>query len=139
MTLLDANPLVAMAMPETAPELAAKCRATLATLRSPLVTNWACLAEAFHIVGSRGGWPRQQTIWEIISDSRIIKVHSPSVQETLRARDLMERYRNVPMDLADALLMAMAESLRIRTILTVDSDFRIYRTDDGNALTMIPE
>ena len=50
----------------------------------------------------------------------------------------MEQYENVPMDLADALLMATAESLNIREIVTVDSDFRIYRTKDGQALSMLP-
>jgi len=39
----------------------------------------------------------------------------------------MKRYARVPMDLADACLVALAEVLGTGRILTLDSDFRIYR------------
>lgn len=51
---------------------------------------------------------------------------------------LMEKYENVPMDLADASLIAVAESRSLNRIFTVDSDFNIYRLVDGSALTVIP-
>ena len=47
-------------------------------------------------------------------------------------------YRNVPMDLADATLVALAESLGERRVFTVDSDFLIYRTRDGEAFELVP-
>lgn len=49
----------------------------------------------------------------------------------------MERYRNVPMDLADASTVAVAESLSLRRVFAVDSDFYIYRLADGSALEVV--
>lgn len=39
----------------------------------------------------------------------------------------MERYRDRPMDLADATLVLTAEKTGYRQILTLDSDFLFYR------------
>ncbi len=51
----------------------------------------------------------------------------------------MNRYQNVPMDLADASLVAAAETLNDRKVFTLDSDFRIYRLADGSAFEIVPE
>jgi predicted nucleic acid-binding protein len=51
----------------------------------------------------------------------------------------MEKYRDTPVDLADATLVSTAESLGIRRIFTVDHHFRIYRLRGGSALEMLPE
>ncbi len=50
---------------------------------------------------------------------------------------LMGQYRNVPMDLADASLVALAESRGLRSVFTIDRDFYIYRLADGSALQVI--
>ena len=51
--------------------------------------------------------------------------------------DLMRTYQNVPMDLADASLIAVAESRGIAQLFTLDSDFYIYRLADGSVLEVI--
>jgi hypothetical protein len=43
------------------------------------------------------------------------------------ASELMQRYANVPMSLADACLVRMSELIPKSVVLTLDSDFRIYR------------
>jgi hypothetical protein len=40
---------------------------------------------------------------------------------------LMKKYRDVPMDLADACLVDLADRFETGRILTLDSDFEIYR------------
>ena len=52
--------------------------------------------------------------------------------------ELMEKYRDTPMDLADASLVVTAESLSIRQIFTLDGDFRVYRLSDGSVLDIVP-
>ncbi len=42
-------------------------------------------------------------------------------------RTLMQQYSDTPMDLADASLVAAAETLQINRIFTIDSDFHVYR------------
>jgi len=55
-----------------------------------------------------------------------------------RMRDLMQKYQNVPMDLADASLVALAESVSQQRIFTLDNDFRIYRQRDGKWFEVVP-
>ena len=50
----------------------------------------------------------------------------------------MARYRDTPMDLADASLIALAERLALRRVFSLDSDFYVYRLRDGSALDVIP-
>jgi predicted nucleic acid-binding protein len=47
--------------------------------------------------------------------------------ELTRVLDLMDKYRDVPMSLADASLVRMTEAFPDSTLLTTDDDFRIYR------------
>ena len=56
-----------------------------------------------------------------------------------RMRELMEQYRDAPMDLADASLVAAAEVLGLRRVFTLDSDFRIYRPGGSEAFEIVPE
>jgi uncharacterized protein len=57
--------------------------------------------------------------------------------EADRMDALMAIYRDVPMDLADASLVAVAESRSIRRLFTLDSDFYIYRLADGSVLEVV--
>jgi len=41
---------------------------------------------------------------------------------------MMSKYTNVPMDLADSTLMHIAQREKIKNIVSIDSDFDIYRT-----------
>ncbi len=43
------------------------------------------------------------------------------------------------MDLADASLVVVAQSLRTHRIFTLDSDFFVYRLADGGAFEIVPE
>ena len=49
----------------------------------------------------------------------------------------MKQYQDVPMDLADASLISIAESRGYTRIFTIDSDFYIYRLADGSVLEVI--
>jgi predicted nucleic acid-binding protein len=50
----------------------------------------------------------------------------------------MDKYRSVPMDLADATLVALAESLGQKKIFTLDSDFEIYRMTGRKSFDIVP-
>ena len=50
----------------------------------------------------------------------------------------MTKYLDVPMDLADATLVAAAEKLKLKRILTLDSDFRIYRLGGRRSFEVMP-
>ena len=91
-----------------------------------------------YLVGRIGGHPLQDHLGALLSRG-IIRLHEHSANEPRQMATLMDRYQNVPMDLADASLVAVAEVLGDRTIFTLDSDFRVYRLSDGGTLDIVPE
>jgi len=52
-------------------------------------------------------------------------------------RELMKRYQNVPMSLADACLVRMSELILGSSVLTLDSDFRVYRKNKNEMMDVI--
>lgn len=65
-------------------------------------------------------------------------IYDLDVEECRRMRILMEQYRDVPMDLADASLVVAAETLNMQRIFTLDSDFYVYRINGKQAFTVVP-
>lgn len=51
-----------------------------------------------------------------------------------RIRHRIETYSDLPADLADASLLEVAETLKIKSIITLDSDFSVYKLEDGQYL-----
>jgi uncharacterized protein len=57
-----------------------------------------------------------------------------------RCRALMRKYRDLPMDLADAALVAAGESRKIKSIFTLDHrDFGVYRPSHVKRFELIPQ
>jgi predicted nucleic acid-binding protein len=50
-----------------------------------------------------------------------------------RSAELLEKYRDLPADFADATLVAIAERMGLREIATIDRDFGIYRLEGKRA------
>jgi predicted nucleic acid-binding protein len=54
-------------------------------------------------------------------------------------KNLMEKYRDLPMDMADAALVRIAEREGIRRVLTLDHrDFSVYRLARKGSFTLLP-
>ena len=67
-----------------------------------------------------------------------VRIHVTTDAETMRALELMEKYNDMPMDLADASLVALAEADSYQRVFSIDSDFYVYRLADGSALEVVP-
>lgn len=135
MILVDAGPLVAIFDRDDRDHR--RCASALEGLSAPMVTTWPALAEAMYILGDRTGWPGQDALWSLVL-RQDLKLHGIDEPALRRARDLMNRYRGVPMDLADATLVAAAETLRTNRIFTLDADFGIYRMKGGKSFEVVP-
>ena len=59
-------------------------------------------------------------------------------QDVPRVRVLMEKYKDVPMDFADATLVRIAEREAILDMFTLDRDFTIYRASRGRHFSILP-
>ena len=134
--LTDAGPIIAI-IDEGDPEHAI-CMSFLTTLpKAPLTTTWACFTEAMYLLDSVGGYRFQERLWRWRREHRLI-ILDVTDAEADRMDKLMQIYQNVPMDLADASLVAVADSRKIRRLFTLDGDFYIYRLADGSVLEAVP-
>jgi predicted nucleic acid-binding protein len=135
-TLTDAGPLPAI--PDADDQHHARCVSALGTLGpEPMVTTWPCFTEAMHLLGRSGGFRAQATLWDLYSQGHLV-LHEPATAEVARTAALMNKFRDAPMDLADASLVAAAEALSLSRVFTVDRHFYVYRLADGSALEIIP-
>jgi uncharacterized protein len=134
-TLTDTGPLVALV--DRAQQHHARCVAVLPGILMPLITTWPCLTEAMYLLGKASGWFGQERLWSLVTTGRL-QVHTEPESHMAGMRILMERYRDVPMDFADASLVAAAESLNTRRIFTLDGDFYVYRAKDMEAFEVVP-
>ncbi len=123
MILVDAGPLVALADASDAHHDA--CVRTLGEVTEPMATVWPALTEAIYLVQR---WPRAQMEILDLVQSGALRVLPLGREDMARVRALMTKYRDLPMDLADAALVRVAERERISTIFTIDRrDFALYR------------
>ena len=102
----------------------------------PLLTTWPCLTEAMYLLGQAAGVRGQDALWSYVEDD-LVQLHDLSAAERRRMRLLMAQYADTPMDMADASLVAVAETRDLSRVLTVDSDFYVYRLADGSALEVL--
>lgn len=54
-----------------------------------------------------------------------------------RIVEIIEKYRDLPADFADASIVALAERIGVRDVATIDNDFTVYRTKDKRKFTNV--
>mgnify|MGYP006333502179 CR=1 FL=1 len=135
MTLCDAGPLIAI-IDADEPDHEA-CLAALDELALPLVTTWPAFTEAMYLLGQAGGITGQRALWRLLHTGRLA-IADLSTKAVERSAQLMHKYADRPMDLADATLVALAEEQGHRRVFSLDSDFHIYRIRGRQRFDVIP-
>jgi hypothetical protein len=80
----------------------------------------------------------QEVLWEMLARGAV-QLLPLDLTDVPRIRELMRKYSDRLMDLADAALVRVAEREDIRKIFTIDRrDFAIYRLHNRVSLTIIP-
>ena len=97
------------------------------TVIEQFITTDACLAEVMHNLKRVSGFQRVQA--KVSNDIyRGLWQRESLIQEDfLTIAELFEKYQDVPADFADLTLVAISKRLNISEIVTLDSDFDIYR------------
>jgi uncharacterized protein len=132
--LMDTGPLVAILNRGDAHHQA--CVETLRALDCPFYTTLPVLTEAMYLCERRLGWPAQEALWKMVLRGDLL-LEPTSPQELARMAELMEKYRDHPMDFAGASLVALAERLSLTRIFTLDyNDFSPYRMSGNRAFTL---
>jgi len=105
-------------------------------LRLPLATSEAVLTALFHLVGDH----RRETeaAWKFVR-SGALTLMPIAESELPDLHALMSRYRDLPMDFADATLVHLAKRESLTTVFTVDhADFATYRIEGRRRFRMFP-
>ena len=126
--IVDAGPLIGWF--DAADACPPMVRDYLGVFRGELISTWPVLTEVCHLLPDSlvPGFLR----WVGHGGLTVVDVPAPA---TLALADRMDKYADLPMDLADASLIWVAESTGVLDLLTIDRrDFGIYRTARGKAL-----
>jgi predicted nucleic acid-binding protein len=133
-TLVDSGPLVALLHLDD--EYHERCVETLRALRGRLVTVWPVFTEAMYLLGF--SWTAQDALFEM-AQSGAVGLLALDASDVARMHELMRKYRDFPMDLADAALVAAAEREKIRDVFTLDRrHFLAYRPIGVRAFAIVP-
>jgi predicted nucleic acid-binding protein len=121
--LADTGPLVALF--DRDDQHHTLCLDTLRQLRQPLLTTWPVLTECFYLLGF--SWQAQDDLWTFLTRGGL-EIFQLDGSHFRQCRELMSRFRKLPMDLADASLVVAADATNVRKVFTLDHrDFRTYR------------
>jgi len=121
-TLLDTGVIVALLDRDERYHL--QCVDVVSDVVGPLVTCEAVIAEACYLLRRTHGAP--EAVLKNVSTG-VFQTPVRLVDRATSIEKLLTKYRDVPMDLADACLVDLADQTDTGQILTLDSDFEIYR------------
>jgi uncharacterized protein len=132
--LVDAGPLVAII--DRGDVHHDDCVRALKAIRDPLLTVWPAFTEAMYLLGF--SWQGQSALWEML-EMESLRLATLDHQDAQRMKALMHKYRDLPMDLADAGLVRIAEREKLSRIFTLDRrHFRVYRPTGVGRFMLLP-
>ncbi|MEH2240490.1 type II toxin-antitoxin system VapC family toxin [Nostoc sp.] len=103
-------------------------------IEPPFLTCEVVINEACFLL--RDFYGGQDTVMSLL-DTGLIQIPFNLSDEIRTVRELLKRYENVPMSLADACLVRMSELISGSCLLTLDSDFRVYRKNKNEMIDLI--
>jgi len=132
--LVDAGPLIAILNSSDGDHQ--RCVAALKRLPAPLLTTWMPFTEAMHLLAySRTA---QEALLEMV-ERRALQVLNIDEADVPHVRSLMRKYADLPMDFADATLVALAEELDCTSVFTTArTDFSVYRIKGRKPFRILP-
>ena len=130
--LLDTGPLVAFLSAADAQHDWAQQR--WRDIQPPMLSCEAVIAEAVFLLQRERKSP--QPVLGLV-ERGVIRVEFSLTEELRAITALIERYRDVPMSLADASLVRMSELWADSRVFTLDDDFRFYRRHGRQTIPLI--
>lgn len=133
-TLIDAGPIIALFNKNDKYHKSVK--KFLKTYKGKLITSWPVVTEASHMLDFNVQVQIDLFKWIRLCGVVIEEVKTNDIDRIIA---LSEKYSDIPMDLVDASLVVLAEKLKIKEIITIDSDYYIYRTIEKEMIKNILE
>lgn len=132
--LIDAGPLVALL--DRSDNHHKQIVQALGKIEDPLVSVWPVLVEAMYLLSF--SFQAQKALWEMF-ETGAVQLLPLDESDIPPMKSLMEKYQDLPMDMADAALVRVAERDGIRRVLSLDQrDFSIYRLARKGKFILLP-
>lgn len=131
--ILDTGPLVAFLNKNDSFREWAKTQFSL--ISTPFISSKSVISEACFLLRNFSNGARN--VLELLERELII-LPLDLQAESISIKYLLDKYKNVPMSLADACLVRLSEQISDSVVCTLDSDFRIYRKNRRNIPVIIP-
>jgi predicted nucleic acid-binding protein len=110
------------------------CADVVQELEAPLITCEAVIAESCFLLRNLAGAP--EAVIENVS-AGIFQIAFQLSREAAGVKQVLRKYRDRQIDLADACLIRLADEFGTGDILTLDRDFEIYRWGRNKAFRML--
>jgi len=131
--LLDTGVIVALL--DRSETLHKNCAEAVQEIEAPLITCEAVVAESCYLLRKVPG--ASETVVENVA-AGIFQIPFQLSQEAAGVKQILRKYRDRQIDLADACLIRLADEFGTADILTLDRDFAIYRWGRNKAFRMVP-
>ena len=112
------------------------CAQAVEGVDAPLVTCEAVIAESCYLLRNLPG--ASEAVIENVA-AGIFQVPFQLSQEAASVRKILRKYRDRKIDFADACLIRLADVFQTADILTLDTDFRVYRWAKSKAFRIMPD
>jgi uncharacterized protein len=103
-------------------------------VKAPILTCEAVITEACFLLQNL--YAGEDSIFGLLRDN-LLTISFHLEDEIVSINELMNRYQSVPMSFADACLVRMSELYLDSIVLTLDSDFMIYRKNRNQVISLI--
>ena len=108
-----------------------------ATMSPPLLTCESVLSEScFLLRHYENGASNVLTLLE----RKLLTIPFRLEDELIAVKELINKYNNIPMSMADGCVVRMVEQISGSVVFTLDSDFKIYRKNNRKIIpTIMPD
>lgn len=131
--LVDASALIALLDSSDAEH--DRCVEALKGIRDPLASVWPALTEAMQVLADTPQAP--DALCDMATDGALTLLDL-GAWDLARVKELMRKYRDLPMDFADACLVATAERHGLTRIVSLDRHFHIYALPRRTRFKVLP-
>ena len=133
--IMDTGPWVALIDRSEGRHL--ECVEWFKNFKGNIFSSEAVLTEVLYLLDFSS--KAQSAAIDFVSNGAILLVPA-SLESLKRVKRLMEKYKDVPMDYADATLVSIAEDLSIPHVVSFDArDFGIYRMSSKQPFVVLPK
>ncbi len=122
-TLIDAGPIIALFNKND--KYHKKIKNFLKKYDGKLTSTWPVVTEVSHMLDFNVQTQIDFLTWIQLGGVNIEAIKNEDIGRII---ELSMKYSDLPMDLADASLVVLSEKLKIKKIITIDSDYYVYRT-----------